>query len=204
MQTSIPERSNWESRYQAGDMPWEKGQAAPPLVEFTRRVPLQGHVLVPGCGTGHEVRWLASLGLRVTGLDIAPTALELAHRSTPPELPVTWVQGDFFQPPAEWIGAFDGLVEHTCFCAIPPDRRTDYARSCAQLVKPDGFFLAVFYRDPGSNEGPPFGCTLEELDGLFGESFQLVEDYVPTPAFEGREGREQVRFYQRRTGQNAS
>ena len=36
--------TDWESRYQAGDMPWEKGSAAPPLLELLEMVVLVGVV----------------------------------------------------------------------------------------------------------------------------------------------------------------
>ena len=69
--------TDWESRYQVGDMPWEKGQASPPLLELLER-PVDwgaGPVLVPGCGFGHDVRALGVLGIPVVGLDLAPTAV---------------------------------------------------------------------------------------------------------------------------------
>ena len=51
----------WESRYQAHDMPWEKGAPSPGLVDFLSAHPdlERGHVCVPGCGTGHDVREFA-------------------------------------------------------------------------------------------------------------------------------------------------
>lgn len=191
-------RLDWENRYLSGDTPWDKGQPCPPLVEFTRRVSLSGRVLMPGCGTGNDARWLATCGLDVVGLDLAPTALERARVATPAELKVEWTVGDFFNLPSKWHGTFDGVVEHTCFCAILPEQRTDYVQSCVQLIKPGGFLLGIFYRDPDSEIGPPFGCTLDELDHLFSDAFELIEDYIPTTAFAGREGKEQVRFYRKR------
>jgi SAM-dependent methyltransferase len=190
--------TDWESRYQQGDTPWDKGAASPPLHSFLERQSLAGNVLVPGCGTGHDVRLLARHGLTVTGLDISETALALARKSTPSTLPIQWQLGDFFQLPSHCRGAFDGLFEHTCFCAIPPELRPEYARSTAFAVKPGGFYLAVFYRDPGSDDGPPFGCTTAELEALFGADFELLAEETPTVGYEGRVGRELLRFYRRR------
>src|SRR5271168_4912958 len=50
--------TDWEARYQTGDMPWEKGEASPGLVDFLAGHPDldRGTVAVPGCGTGHDVR----------------------------------------------------------------------------------------------------------------------------------------------------
>ncbi len=63
---------DWESHYQTGDMPWEKGAPAPPLSEWLSKNKIHGRVLVPGCGSGHDVRELARAGAEPIGLDLAP------------------------------------------------------------------------------------------------------------------------------------
>jgi methyl halide transferase len=70
--------TDWNERYVLGDTPWEKGAPAPPLLSWMARYgPLNGDVLVPGCGLGHDVRAIAkaSPDARVVGLDLAPEAL---------------------------------------------------------------------------------------------------------------------------------
>ncbi|MFM8766042.1 MAG: thiopurine S-methyltransferase, partial [Spartobacteria bacterium] len=47
---------DWNTRYVAGDTPWDKGTAHPALVARLQNQPLKGSVLVPGCGAGHDVR----------------------------------------------------------------------------------------------------------------------------------------------------
>src|SRR5690242_3179241 len=58
--------SIWEARYQSKDMPWEKGEASPGLVDFLEAHPglPRGKVCVPGCGTGHDVRAWANAGFQ--------------------------------------------------------------------------------------------------------------------------------------------
>src|ERR1041385_2344387 len=75
---------DWEQRYQTGDMPWEKGEPSPGLVDFLAAHPelLHGSVLVPGCGTGHDARQWAKHGFRVVGFDLAPSAVRLANERT--------------------------------------------------------------------------------------------------------------------------
>ena len=57
-------RDYWEQRYQASDMPWEKGAPSPGLVDFLAAHPdlPRGTVCVPGCGSGHDVREFAQGG----------------------------------------------------------------------------------------------------------------------------------------------
>src|ERR1043165_6527829 len=76
--------TNWEERYQTGDMPWEKGEPSPGLVDFLASHPelARGTVCVPGCGTGHDVRAWAKAGFKVFGCDIAPSAIKRADERT--------------------------------------------------------------------------------------------------------------------------
>src|SRR6266849_9414367 len=76
--------TEWEARYQSGDMPWEKGEASPGLVDFLAAHPdlPRGTVGVPGCGTGHDVRAWAAAGFEAAGFDIAPSAIRLARKRT--------------------------------------------------------------------------------------------------------------------------
>src|SRR5213592_3090745 len=74
----------WEERYQTKDMPWEKGEPSPGLVDFLANHPdlSRGTVCVPGCGTGHDVRAWAAAGFDAYGFDIAPSAIHLAKERT--------------------------------------------------------------------------------------------------------------------------
>ena len=186
------EAVNWESRYRLGDTPWEKGVAAPPLIDFLAHHPIKGEILVPGCGAGHEVRALAAQDVHratVIGLDLAETAITLAQ-GIPLVGQEMYVQGDLFALPSSWNGRFDWVVEHTCFCAIDPTLRADYVRAIAQVLKPGGQYFAIFFMTPDSEQGPPFETTSEEISQHFDPSFELLEEWVPPRTFEGREGRE--------------
>jgi SAM-dependent methyltransferase len=187
----------WNRRYEQEDTPWDQGGAHPVLRALLTRAALSGRVLVPGCGTGHDVRELAQRGLEVTGLDIAPLAVQRA-RDHAPVAGETYVVGDLFDLPAAMRGTFDGVFEHTCFCAIDPAQRAAYVRAVAGALKPGGRLLAVFFTDPDHDgEGPPFGCTPAGLDALFGGAFRLVGEHGEIPTYPERAGRELLRLYER-------
>jgi SAM-dependent methyltransferase len=188
--------TDWESKYQASDTPWDKGAPSPGLVDFLAEHPVAGRVLVPGCGLGHDVRALAAGGAEVVGLDIAPSAVEAARR-----LPLVGREryecADLFALPAPMRASFDLVWEHTCFCAIDPSLRLDYVEAVAGALVPGGQLLAVFYLDPGNDhpdEGPPFEVSIAELDRLFLPRFTLVREWLPARAYPGREGREWMRL----------
>ena len=184
--------TDWNERYKVGDTPWEKGGPAPPLLSWiARRGPPTGEILVPGCGFGHDVRAIAgaSPDAQVIGLDLAPEALARA-KQYPLSGKESYICGDLFRLPADLVDRFDWVFEHTCFCAILPEERTDYVRAAATALRKSGLILAIFYLnpwDPGEappEGGPPFGVSTEELDRLFMAEFQLLpgrttEDIIP-------------------------
>ncbi len=184
----------WQARYEAGETHWDKGAAAPPLLEFLAEQKVEGRVLVPGCGSGHDVRALAAQGAGVVGMDFAPGAIQAAQaHANPPQ--THFVLADFLNLEPQYYGTFDWIFEHTCFCAIHPDRRADYLRSCLQALRPGGRILAIFYINPDQDDPnhPPFRVSIAELDEWFSPHFETLHQQVPTKSYEGREGRELLR-----------
>jgi methyl halide transferase len=182
--------NTWEQRYQTGDMPWEKGAPSPGLVDFLSGHPdlPRGSVLVPGCGTGHDILAWCRAGFDTHGRDLAPSAIQKAcARIAESGADATVRLGDFLVP-SEDDGTFDWVFEHTLFCAIQPDRRADYERSVARCLRPEGHFLAVYYLID-DRDGPPFGVTKEEVLSLFSPRFALLESWVPR-SYPNREGLE--------------
>ncbi len=188
--------TDWESRYQTNDMPWEKGAPSPGLVDFLAghpRLP-RGTVLVPGCGTGHDVRAWAAAGFQVTGCDIAPSAIRLAREKTAAAgLSAQFIQGDFLAGDA--MGPYDWIFEHTLFCAIDPGRREDYVRAVLHRLGSGGSYLAVNYLIPNTG-GPPFATTRQELMDRFGPHLELESEWVPR-SYPNRTGLELMLWWRR-------
>jgi methyl halide transferase len=186
-------------RYETGDMPWEKGEPSPGLVDFIAEQPgiPRGRVAVPGCGTGHDVRVWAAAGFETTGFDLAPSAIRIATEKTRAaglSAKASFRCGDFLRETPE--EPFDWLFEHTLFCAIDPARRGEYAEAVSRWLKPGGQFLAVHYmiRD---TEGPPFGCSQDELMERFGPQFELIRGWVPR-SYANRTGIELMLWWRKR------
>jgi len=189
--------SDWEARYLTNDMPWEKGEASPGLVDFLTGHPElpRGTVAVPGCGTGHDVRAWAGAGFTASGFDIAPTAIRVAREKTDAAgLKAVFEQRDFLtqDPPAP----FDWLFEHTLFCAIDPKCREDYVRAVIGWLQPAGQFLAVFYMI-ADIQGPPFGTNREEIMRRFSPQFELLDSWVPR-SYPNRTGLEWMTWWRRK------
>jgi SAM-dependent methyltransferase len=188
----------WESRYQSGDMHWDKGAPSPGLVDFLAAHPElpRGTVCVPGCGTGHDVREFARAGFDACGIDVAPSAIRLASK-------VTMVAGlkrefrlaDFLRDDPPQL--FDWIFEHTLFCAIQPRERDDYIRAVQRWLKPDGQYLAVNYMIIEDTGGPPFPTTRDEVWRLFSPHFEPVADWMPR-SYPHRTGREWMFWWRRK------
>lgn len=168
----VRDAERWDQRYRDGSDGWELGQPAPPLEHFLRHHPLapgtSGRVLVPGCGRGHEAALLATLGFEVVGLDFSSEAIKEARRLHGSDCPhLRWLHADLFAREAlQGAGldgaSLDGVVEHTCFCAIDPALRDDYRTTVIRLLKPGGWLLGLFLCHNRLG-GPPFGSDPREL-----------------------------------------
>ena len=188
----------WENRYQTQDMPWEKGEASPGLVDFLAAHPdlPRGTVCVPGCGTGHDAREWAKAGFNTFGFDIAPSAIQLSNEKTKAAgLTAEFHLGDFLRDEPPFL--FDWVFEHTLFCAIDPSERDNYVRALLRWLKPGGQFLAVHYLIPDT-DGPPFGTTRDEIWERFSPHFDLLEEQVPR-SYPNRTGLELMMWWRRKS-----
>jgi methyl halide transferase len=183
----------WEGIYQRTGSPrWDLGQPAPAFVSLlTGDSPLPpGKLIVLGCGTGNDIVAFASRGFDVVGVDFAPSAIRGAEeRLAQATLTAELLQRDIFDLSREYSSHFDYVVEHTCFCAIHPDRRPEYVRLVQTLLKPTGMFIAVFFALPLGG-GPPFGTTESEIRSLFEPVFNISTLHVTPNSVERRRGKE--------------
>ncbi|MEM7790358.1 MAG: methyltransferase domain-containing protein [Verrucomicrobiota bacterium] len=188
---------DWEAAYENDTTPWDKGYAAPPLSEFLETRSIAGDVLIPGCGTGHDVRLLAAQGAKVLGLDIAQGALDKAAKFDCAG-DESYELGDFLNLSPRYVERFDYVFEHTCLCAIDLDQRPNYARSLRQALKPGGYFLSIFFRQVRDYDGngPPYPITQQEIETLFGKHFKRLYSFVPEKTYPSRPfGCEEVVLY---------
>jgi SAM-dependent methyltransferase len=170
-----PTREFWEQRFQAGETPWDRGAANPQLAVWLAAGALRPcRVLVPGCGSGHEVVAFAQAGFEVTALDYAPVAIERTRANLAAAgLKAALVEADALSWQPE--NPFDAIYEQTCLCALYPDQWRDYADQLHRWLVADGKLYALFVQmlrpgaARGAIEGPPYHCDIHAMRALFPE-----------------------------------
>lgn len=162
----------WDKRFGAGTTPWDAGGVPADLMTFAATVAGSPRVLIPGCGSAWEARWLIERGWQVTALDFSAEAIRAA-RDVLGAHAHCLLHGDFFRFDAG--PGYDILYERAFKCALPRKLWPAYAERCAQLLPPGGLLAGFFFfrDDP---KGPPFGTAPEALRELLSPWFEQLED----------------------------
>jgi SAM-dependent methyltransferase len=167
---------DWQRHYEENDLGWDLGQVAPPFVKLWQeeKLPL-GKVLVPGCGRGHEVVFLAENGFDVTAIDFSSGAVTyLKNALKKRNLEGRILHQDFFSLDESHEGAYDLVLEQTFFCAISPKQRRDYVLNVSRILKPGGILVGLFYHTDEQG-GPPYNTTREDIEMHFSKKFEIQE-----------------------------
>lgn len=184
----------WEEIYRGGRAGWDLGGPTPVFQRILRERNFEpGRTIVLGAGRGHDARMFARRGFEVTAVDFAEEAVQGMRDLADPEAPVQILQADIFELPSELHGNFDYLLEYTCFCAIDPDRREEYAEIASHLLQPGGTLIALLFPVTDRPGGPPFGVDPEEFLRLFlNQDFDLLHRERPSDSVSQRQGVEEL------------
>jgi methyl halide transferase len=185
----VSDAAYWDARYRAGEAGWDLGGPCPVFVELldSPRAPPKGRVALPGCGMGHDVRLFLDRGYDAVGFDFA---------TRPEAVPV--IAMDVFEIGRRYPEAFDAVVEYTCYCAIDPRRRAEYAAALRDALRPGGLLVALAFPVEKREEGPPFGIDEEEIAGVLGAGMDLLHFETPRSSVEPRRGRERLAILRKR------
>lgn len=176
MTLDVNSPDKWEADYRGKTDGWDLAGPTPALrrLATSGRFP-PGKMLVPCAGRGHDAREFARHGFAVTAVDFSASAVEEMKRLADPAAPIEILQHDMFELPDRFDEMFDYVLQYTCFCAIDPKRRADYADLVARLLKDGGIYIDLAFPLDGRAGGPPFAVSDTEIIGLFGSrGFELV------------------------------
>lgn len=160
----VEKEQYWSQVYRDEENPgWNLGEPAEALKDMLPRLKIsRSRILVLGCGEGHDAAFFAKAGHVVTAVDISPLAIERGRKLYGDLEDLHFVQADLFNLPREFDQAFDIVFEHTCFCAINPEKRKDIVKIWNRVLAPEGHLMGVFFTFE-KRSGPPYGGTEWEL-----------------------------------------
>ena len=176
----------WETRYRDHFTPWDAGGVPKRLAAYARELGAGTRVLVPGCGSGHEVHLLSEAGCEVLAVDFSEAAVEIARRNLGRHADRV-VVADFFG--FDVATPFDVVYERAFLCALPRKRWQDYARRMHEVLRPGGVIAGFWFYDDNV-KGPPFGTSDAELRSLLAGVFERIADEPvddSIPVFRGKE-----------------
>ena len=149
----------WDASYTNGPAPWDIGRPQQAIVRLASERTLVGPVLDVGCGTGENAFHIASLGLRVLGVDVAETALAMARKkggdrgNARHHGSVEFVEADAFH--LERLGRrFETVLDCGLFHALDAEERPAYVASLASVTEQNATLYVLCFSDAGSETGP--------------------------------------------------
>jgi hypothetical protein len=185
----------WDERFEQAFMPWDRGGVPVDLQAFVRAQAAQPLVtLIPGCGLGHEVKYLHAAGWDVTALDFSPAAVAAARRLLGP-LGAHVIEADFFSfmPPR----SVQLIYERAFLCSMPPRLWPQVVARWADLLPAGGLLAGYFFFDD-SPKGPPFGIGAAQLETFMAPYFERRDDRTVTDSIAVFQDKERWQVWQRR------
>ena len=165
----------WDSRYRGQRRPgWDTGRPSSELKKAVQEGTLRPcRAVVLGCGSGTNAVYLAGQGFDVTGIDIAPTALnQCIQKAKKAEVRVRWMLADVLAPPP--LEPFDLIYDRGCYHGVRRQNAAGYVEAVRRLSRPGTrvLILAGNANDPGRGGGPP-KVKEEEIRADFSSSFEF-------------------------------
>jgi len=199
MTNDVNSPQKWEADYQRGTDGWDLGGPTPifkRLATSKRFAP--GRMIVLGAGRGHDAREFSRHGFEVTAVDFSSYVVGQMRELDEPDAPIEILQHDIFTLPDELNNTFDYVIEYTCFCAIDPKRRLEYADVVNRLLKPNGTYIDLAFPLDNRKGGPPYAVKESEIFNLFeSRGFKLLAREKPIDSVKPRRHAEELFIFQK-------
>lgn len=188
----------WQSRWQQGKTGFHQPEVNPKLAKYSSSLKLTkgNRIFVPLCGKSKDIGWLARQGYDVIGVELVESAVKQLFA----ELEVTpsivqyrnishyqakyaeqiidiWA-GNILDLTTAEVGHIDAIYDRAALVALPdtpPDYlRSRYVRQLLELSHCAPQLLITFIFDQDKRAGPPFVITPEQIEGYYGQHYQLT------------------------------
>jgi SAM-dependent methyltransferase len=136
--------ASYEEAYRHGAAPWND---LPPAVDLVGLIPLAGVETGPvvdlGCGTGHNLALLRSIGIEPWGIDVSPSAVNQIRSGS--LFPERFEAGSVTKLP--WPDAsFSLALDVGCLHCLAPEERDPYVEEIRRVLRPGGRLLCRAFK----------------------------------------------------------
>ncbi len=156
------QKDTWEKEYRHSKLLTKEDKPQATILRFLRWLKKERgflvenkHILDLGSGTGRNSNYLASLGNEMVGIEISPTAINLARQRAEDlgtEFPSRYIQqsiGDRIPFDNEH---FDLILDVTSSNSLSEKEREAYLKESFRVLKPGGyFFIRTLCKDGDDN-----------------------------------------------------
>ena len=154
------------------------------------RVSNTSKVLVPLCGKSIDMIWLKKCGHAVTGVELSETAILSFFDENQVDAEIqsgdknnyyvgenlTIWEADIFNLPNIELESHRVIYDRAALVAIKPRQRFRYARIFTDNIPSGNFmFLIVLEYDKSLLSGPPFSLAKDDIELLYGKSWDIKE-----------------------------
>lgn len=168
-----PRGANEFDALYAGTPPWDIGRPQAAFLRLAEADALRGRVLDVGCGTGEHALMAAGLGLEATGIDAAPTAIDLARRKARERsLDARFFVWDALDLPS-LDEQFDTVLDCGLFHVFDDDDRSRFVESLRAVVSADGRYYMLCFSDRVPGDRGPRRVREEEIRTSFAKGWRV-------------------------------
>lgn len=159
-----------------GRPPWSIGEPQPELAALIDAGKFHGDILDVGCGEAAVSLYLAERGFTTVGLDLSPTAIELAKaEATKRGLTNASFEVADISAFTGYDGRFGTIVDSTLFHSIPVELRDGYQQSIVRAAAPGASYFVLVFDKAHMPEGPANPVTADELRDIVSKYWVIDE-----------------------------
>lgn len=156
--------------------PWSIGEPQPEIAALVEQGKFRGDVLDVGCGEAAVDLYLAERGYTTVGLDLSPTAIELAKAEAAKRglTNASFAVADI-SAFTGYDGRFETIVDSTLFHSIPVEAREGYQQSIVRAAAPGASYFVLVFDRAGLPNGPANPVTEDELREVVSKYWTIDE-----------------------------
>ncbi len=159
--------------------PWSLGEPQPELGALIEQGKFHGDVLDVGCGEAAMSLFLAEHGFTTVGLDLAPTAIDLARaKSAERGLTNASFEVADISVFTGYDGRFGTIVDSTLFHSIPVELREGYQQSIVRAAAPGASYFVLVFDKAGVPIPGTHPVTEDELREIVSK-YWVVDEVRP-------------------------